>query len=736
MRRVGTVGVTAMFVLLALAPVAAGARSARLGSAPSAQRLTIVLPLVADTAGLQRFATAVSTRGSPEYGQYARMSELSRWFGASSRARARVTSFLRRSGATGVRIDPTGLFADATMTVARAERAFAAELAQFRNADGVRFVAPIGAHAASGTAYIPTALSGVVQGVVGLDTQPIATSGYARARAKRSQIASGSPIASAATAGVPSSTGHSGTSAGCAAGQSAGAAQGGPDAFTPNQYLTAYDFDPLHALGITGQGETVALIEIDGFRATDVQAFARCFGLAVPTIQGYGVGSISHPLAPGGEATLDLEVLDAAAPGLKQIDVFEANSDAGSTLEAMTAPLELSGPKQPQVISASLGLCEPALYSALGAAGFNDAEAALAAASATGVTYLSSSGDDGSADCVGQNGNPDHQLAVNYPSSSWWVTGVGGTNFTLNAANQITSQVVWNDNSVQPGSAGGGGPSARFARPTYQNGATTTKARIVPDVSMLADILPGYSIFCTAGPPDCDPSNPWMSVGGTSAATPLLAGGMALIDEELRAHDRADLGLANPLIYQLGESSARTTAFDDVTIGDNDVFLPGGETGGALGCCAAGPGFDEASGWGSVNVASFEQAALAGQPPILHVKLSVTGRQSATKQRAIKATVNCSSACLFGAYAIVKIGSGAAIEFNSKVLTRKKPGSEKLTIQLSAKELRRLKAGSKAHKKLTATVYGVLFNPTVYGVFKDPSEAIQAETSGKTVKLS
>jgi kumamolisin len=658
------------------------------------------------------------------------MSELSRWFGASSGVRARVTSFLRKSGATDVKIDATGLFADATMTVTKAERAFGAELARFRKADGARFIAPVGAHAASGTAYVPAALSGAVQGVVGLDTQPIATSGYARAPAKSS------PIASVATAGVPSATGHSGASAGCAAGQSAGTSQGGPDAFTPNQYLTAYDFNPLHGAGVTGQGETVALIEIDGFRASDVDAFAHCFGFSVPTIQGYGVGSISKPLAPGGEATLDLEVLDAAAPSLKQIDVFEANSDAGSTLQAMTAPLELSGAKQPQVISASLGLCEPALAEALGAAGFNDAEASLAAASATGVTYLSSSGDDGSADCVDQNGNPAHQLAVNYPSSSWWVTGVGGTNFTLNAANQIASQVVWNDNSVQPGSAGGGGSSERFARPTYQTGVTTSKARVVPDVSMLADVLPGYSIYCTAGPPDCDPSDPWLSVGGTSAATPLLAGGMALIDEELRTHGRADLGLANPLMYRVGQSSARTSVFDDVTVGDNDVFLPGGESGGALGCCAAAAGFDDASGWGSVNVDSFEQVALAEQPPILRIKLAVSGRQSALKQHAIKATVSCSSACLFGAYAMVKIGSGKAAEFNSKILRRKTAGSQELTIELSSKELRKLKAGSRAHKALTATVHGVLFNATVYGVFKDADEAIQVETAGKKIKLS
>jgi kumamolisin len=708
-------------VVAGLAPAAASARApALLGPAPAAQRLAIVLPLVADTAGLERFAQAVSTPGSPQYERYAPVSKLSVWFGATQRTRARVTRFLRAAGAEHVRIDATGLFADATITVRRAERAFGTDLGRFSGAGRTRFVAPVGARAAGA---VPAGLAGVAHGIVGLDTQPLASDASVRAHA--------------ATAGVPSAGNHSGTAAGCAAGQSAGLSQGGPAGFTPNQYLTAYDFDPLHADGITGQGETVALIEIDGYRASDIDAFAQCFGLPVPELDPFGVGAISHPLSPGGESTLDLEILDAAAPGLRRIEIFEADSSAADTLRAMTAPLELSGSKQPQVVSASLGLCESDVIGSLTSSGLDDVEAALAAASATGITYLASSGDDGSADCVDQDGEPVHHLAVNYPASSWWVTGVGGTNFTLNPANQITGQVVWNDNSVQPGSAGGGGQSARFGRPSYQDGATKSRARVVPDVSMLGDIVPGYSIYCTAGAPDCDPTNAWLAVGGTSAATPLLAGGLALIDQELHAHGRANLGLANPLLYKLGDSaSTRTSVFDDVAVGDNDVFLPGGVDGSALGCCAAGAGFDDASGWGSVNVAAFEQSALAAAPPMLRVSLTVAGRQSAIRAHAIKTTVSCTSACLLGAFALIRVGHAKATESDARVSSLKRAGSQKLTIKLSPAELRKLKAGRNAHEALSATVYGVIFNPTVYKVIHAPGEAIQAQTAGKKVKLS
>ena len=66
----------------------------------------------------------------------------------------------------------------------------------------------------------------------------------------------------------------------------------------PNQYQTAYGFSPLFAANIRGQGERVALIEIDGFRDADINTFAQCFGLDVPRLNGFGVG-IKHQLAPG-----------------------------------------------------------------------------------------------------------------------------------------------------------------------------------------------------------------------------------------------------------------------------------------------------------------------------------------------------------------------------------------------------------------------------------------------------
>lgn len=286
-------------------------------------------------------------------------------------------------------------------------------------------------------------------------------------------------------------------------------------------------------------------------------------------------------------------------------------------LEALTDPLQHSGFK-PQVISASLGLCEAQTREAVGMSGIKATEAALAEATASGISVLAASGDSGSSDCIdGSSGVITRKLAVNYPASSDWVTSVGGTNIALTPTNVISNQVVWNDGSAQPGDAGGGGFSSLFPRPRYQNRVVKENRRAIPDVALLADIAPGYDVYCTAAP-DCVNSHvtdAWQTVGGTSAATPFLAGGFALLDQDLRRHKLDSLGLANPLLYDIGRSAVNAPqVFDDVTEGSNDVgpFLTTGA--GQLSCCTAGAGFDEASGWGGVTSAAWRRSRCMRSP--------------------------------------------------------------------------------------------------------------------------
>ncbi len=701
LRRTVAVGVAAGMVaalgLLAPGALAAAGGSeasvARIGSAPAAQQLQLVLPLKADVAGLERLATQVATLGSPQYGDYEPIGTLARRFGASATNRTGVVRYLVGHGASHVRIDATGLFADATMTVSLAQRLFGTSLARYEGARATRFIAP------SRGASVPAPLRGAVTGVVGLDTRPVFT-------APQSMVA-GSSHFPRTPADLRSDNAflsgylqRTGTPAGC----SGAIAQRG---FTPNQYLSAFDYSPLQAAGVTGQGERIALIEIDGFRYSDLTSFASCFRLPVPAINGYGVG-LRHPLAPGGETTLDLEVLDAAAPGLKAIDVYESSSRASQVLRALTAPLQNRG-RVPEVISASLGTCEPALLLSIGRSGARAVEGALALAAASGISVLAASGDAGSSGCMAKAG-PVHLLAVSYPASSPFVTGVGGTNVALNAANQIAAQTVWNDAPVVL-LAGGGGLSDLFRRPSYQKGFVAPHRRAVPDVSMLADVAPGYDIYCTArgNCVNAQASGPWVAVGGTSAAAPLLAGGLALVDETLRQHGKQNLGLANPLLYKLDRGYSAAGVFSDVTTGDNDIgrYLRIGR-GKPLGCCSARPGYDFASGLGSVDLAKLAFLATALQPAVARVGLSLPRRQRPVARHHVLAKVTCSRRCLVEAVAFVSIPRSRVIEISSHTHLLRHRGRRTVVLRLSRKDGRRLRRSLRAHRRIYAVVYGVI----------------------------
>ena len=187
--------------------------------------------------------------------------------------------------------------------------------AVFRTARRGRFVAPTAA------ARVPAALRGLVTAVVGLDTRsltgsstPHAAPGAARRGRRASAHAAGQPTSAAPLTGTPSGCGGA-------------LAVGG---FTPEPVPDRLRLRAAARAGSAAQGERVALIEIDGFRTRDIDDVRELLrpGRASPG----GVRRRAQaPLPPGGEATLDLEVLDAAAPGLKAIDVYETKPSARPT---------------------------------------------------------------------------------------------------------------------------------------------------------------------------------------------------------------------------------------------------------------------------------------------------------------------------------------------------------------------------------------------------------------------
>jgi hypothetical protein len=189
-----------------------------------------------------------------------------------------------------------------------------------------------------------------------------------------------------------------------------------------------------------------------------------------------------------------------------------------------------------------------------------------------------------------------------------------------------------------------------------------------------------------------------------------MAGGLALVDQVLRGHALQPLGLANPMLYQLGENATLTAqVFDDVMSGSNDVGRFVGNQ--PLGCCDAAPGYDEASGWGGVNLGAFATEALALQPKIVDVALTLRGAQHPIRAAHIVTTLSCSGPCLSEAAAAIKIGSRRPFDAYSQVIRLTAAGVHVATIVFTHKDLRMLRAALASHVRILAAVQGAIVDP-------------------------
>lgn len=557
--------------------------------------------------GLNHFVRQVSDPSSARYRDYATVESLVARFGATEKMQKQVLGWLRARGVAGAELAPTGTFVTASLGARQAARLLPA-------AGGAQASAAGGASARA----VPAALRGAVSriSVAGAET--------AGGGNQSADPAEASASASAAPKGEPygSIVAHSGTAGGCPAGSSGG--DPGLEPFTPNQYLTAYGHAKLHAQGIRGEGQTVAVVEQGGFKRSDVVAYGKCFGVTPPPTTVQVVNSNKPPGAED-ETTLDLEQLTVGAPGLDHIYVYEAGESSLENI-ILAAGTALGDPgHRPDVISISLGICEPQLAGALA---WRDAlDDIFAVAGGAGISVLVSAGDQGSTGCRGHYAETGETTAlpieaVSLPASSPYATAVGGTNLVLSKGNTIKEEVVWNDSFLKGKGAlipwgGGGGLSILSPRtPWWQAGITRYgPGRKVPDVSALADRFPGYAYYCTAEP--CISGEEavfgWSAVGGTSAAAPLTAAGIALANQYAEKRGEPTLGFLNPLIYQLGASAkTRKAAFFDVTTGDNNVTpaLDPTVTGNIpVDCCQAKPGYDWASGWGSLKIPALAKLA-------------------------------------------------------------------------------------------------------------------------------
>ena len=338
--------------------------------------------------------------------------------------------------------------------------------------------------------------------------------------------------------------------------------------YTPAQVASLYGFPS----GTDGTGQVVAVVELGGgLSQTDLANYFSGLGLPAPNVRAVSVDGA--PTATGVEANadvevaLDVEVIGAAAPGAAQVVYFAPNTDAGfhdALAEAVSAQ------PTPVAVSISWGQSEDS-WSVQG----RDAlDKVCSDAVALGVTVTVAAGDSGSDDGVG-----DGQPHVDFPASSPYVLGCGGTRLEAGAGTRTeASEVVWDD--LPHGGATGGGVSDVYPLPSWQQAAsqvtragTDTAGRGVPDVAGDASPETGYQVLADGTE---------QVVGGTSAVAPLWA---ALIARLAQALGRSP-GWLPPALYSGVMPGVPAPGLRAITSGDNGAYQ-------------AGKGWDACTGLGS-----------------------------------------------------------------------------------------------------------------------------------------
>ncbi|HEY0813551.1 MAG TPA: S53 family peptidase [Pseudonocardia sp.] len=478
-------------------------------------------------------------------------------FGADPADLDAVAAFARDAGLTVESADAARRTVIVSGTAARMSAAFGVTLGTFRH-DGATF------RGREGVLHVPAALADVVEAVLGLDNRPQA---HSRLRRGPTIPENELPAADAEAGGGR---------------RTLAAAAPVPTPLWATQVAQLYDFPT----GVTGAGQTIALIELGGgYRDSELARYFAKAKTSAPTVLSEPVdqGANKPGADPGadGEVMLDIEVAGSAAPGATIVVYFADNSDRGF-LDAVTTAVH-DQVHHPSVISISWGGAE-STWTRQSLTAF---DGAFADAARLGITVLAAAGDHGAGDGV----TSDALVHADFPASSPRVVACGGT-VLVAGGGAIVSEKVWNSGD---GWATGGGISDVFDVPDYQQtvklptslNADKRVGRGLPDVAGNADNASGYLILV---------DGQWAPIGGTSAVAPLYAGLVALLNEGLGS----PVGELNTALYAVPDT-AQGTVFGDVTApGDNSTPRTK-DTGPSRKGYHAADGWDPCTGLGSVR---------------------------------------------------------------------------------------------------------------------------------------
>jgi kumamolisin len=520
----------------------------------------LVFDLLYNDAAMERDVAAIYTPGSSTYHQFLTPDQIVQRYGPSAAQQQLVENWLRRSGYTITSIDPMHTSIKVQATVATIEHSLNIKLQAFSLANREFFMQ-------QGVPALPASVAALVPEVLGLDNFAF----------PEFRPPFGLMVHSASFAGNCSKYGAKQT-------------------LTREKLAAAYQLDQFYQKGFQGQGMTIAVAEFgDTYDPRDLANYDTCAGIAPVNIQNIDV--VGH-LAPGpgeGEAALDLELISGLAPKAQILD-YQAAIDKVSFAQALVDVFNrVAADHKVQVLSVSYGTGE-ASFSTSQQAAINRSLRNLAA---VGVSVFISSGD------CGAFTTRVHNIAeVSFPASAPYAITVGGTHLQVNNSNVRISEDTWGGDDGAPlchnqwGSGGGVSQNRAFKRPTWQVGPGTATRydgstgsiltpafipvsapnglRQVPDLAAAA--YPNIAFYYRGA---------WLAAGGTSAAAPIIAAGMLLVDQDLKQQGKALFGSV-PEIYTIANQPGSFHPFNDITRGNNLFYR-------------ATRGWDYTTGWGSPN---------------------------------------------------------------------------------------------------------------------------------------
>jgi uncharacterized repeat protein (TIGR03803 family) len=360
----------------------------------------------------------------------------------------------------------------------------------------------------------------------------------------------------------------------------AGVGGSGPGGgFLGNDFRAAY----VPGVALTGAGQSVALVEFDGYYTSDITNYESLAGLPnVPLrnvlIDGFDGAAGQLNL----EVALDIEMAISMAPGLSSVIVYEG--PLSTTFNDVFNRIATDNLAR-QISCSWYGLWNQA----------NDQIFKQYAAQGQSFFEISGDFDAYPSSYLAATGWPG---GIAPPTDNPYATIVGGTELnTSGPGGAWVSESVWNlgyfvgepysADSYSVGSSGGISPT--YSIPSWQQGISmtanhgSTSQRNLPDVAMVADNI---WLLCNNGDS--------LAVWGTSASTPLWAGFTALANQLAEAHGQPPVGFINPAIYALGSGASYSSTFHDITVGDNNSSSS--RTG-----FPAVPGYDLCTGWGTPN---------------------------------------------------------------------------------------------------------------------------------------